>query len=251
MTHEELSELYELYALGVLEPEERTELEQHLSRNCPQCTAGLRSALAMTAMFGAGSEMVEPPRRLRKRVLASLGLEPRWRSLWIGSWGLATAGLCAALAVMVTQNKSRLDQIAELRSELTRQIEQSGADRAKLLAGLKMLSEPDTEQVVFGKGTPQPPRGRVFVNASRGVLLMASNLPPAPPGKAYEMWIVPKTGAPIPAGMFQPDSGGFVLYLRPEPVDRSAAKAVAVTLEPASGSTAPTSTPLIAAALSD
>ena len=41
MTHEEISGMYELYALGVLEPEEREEIESHLARECPECRAEL------------------------------------------------------------------------------------------------------------------------------------------------------------------------------------------------------------------
>ncbi len=38
MSCEELQELYELYALGLLDPEERLELDEHLGRECPNCS---------------------------------------------------------------------------------------------------------------------------------------------------------------------------------------------------------------------
>jgi len=68
--------------------------------------------------------------------------------------------------------------------------------------------------VAFGKGQA-PPRGRVFVNRGRGVVLLASNLPPAPNGKIYELWLIPKGQAPIPAGLFQTDAQGNVLLYAP------------------------------------
>ena len=37
MTHEELRDLYELYALGALDPGEKAEIEEHLARGCVEC----------------------------------------------------------------------------------------------------------------------------------------------------------------------------------------------------------------------
>jgi anti-sigma-K factor RskA len=114
---------------------------------------------------------------------------------------------------------------------------------------LAILNGPETRQVVFGKSAPAPPQGRVLVSARHGVLLLASNLPAAPAGKTYELWVIPKGGSPKPSGLFQSDSSGAAMYLSKEPLDMSRTAAVAVTLEPESGSAAPTSTPVIVAAL--
>ena len=70
---EDLRDLYELYALGCLEQEERVELDEHLSRECPSCVKGIRGALALNAMLESFVPEVEPPRHLRARVLASVG----------------------------------------------------------------------------------------------------------------------------------------------------------------------------------
>jgi anti-sigma-K factor RskA len=85
------------------------------------------------------------------------------------------------------------------------------------------------------------------VNAQRGVLLVASNLPPAPSGKIYELWVISKQGMPRPAGLFQSNLQGDALYLRGGALDVAATAAIAVTLEPASGSNAPTTTPIVVA----
>ena len=79
-----------------------------------------------------------------------------------------------------------------------------------------------------------------------GILLIASNLPAAGQGKAYEMWVIPKGGRPSPAGLFQSD-GMRALYILNGPLDVSAIGTVAVTLEPAAGSATPTMPILIAA----
>lgn len=79
---------------------------------------------------------------------------------------------------------------------------------------------------------------------------MASNLPPAPEGKIYELWLIPKGGNPVPSGLFQSDLQGNALFVRSGEVDANTA-AVAVSVEPEAGSTAPTTKPLIVAAVSD
>jgi hypothetical protein len=62
---------------------------------------------------------------------------------------------------------------------------------------LALLSAPDTIVRVSQEGAAQPPQGKVFLNPKRGVLLLASNLPPAPEGKIYEMWVIPVGGKPF------------------------------------------------------
>jgi anti-sigma-K factor RskA len=87
----------------------------------------------------------------------------------------------------------------------------------------------------------------VFVHPRLGVLLIASNLPPAASGRIYEMWLIPKGGAPRPAGLFQSEPAGTALHILSGPVDTSTLSVIAVTLEPDTGSPAPTTTPIIVA----
>ena len=64
-----------------------------------------------------------------------------------------------------------------------------------------------------GKEQPKP-QGKTIYNPKAGRLIfMASNLPPAPPEKAYELWLVPKQGAPVPAGTFLPDARGNAMIM--------------------------------------
>jgi len=144
------------------------------------------------------------------------------------------------------ENYRRGQDLASARDEIRR----SSAEMQKVQSAFRLLNLPDTRQVVFGQGQPRPPRGRIFVNRERGVLLLASNLPPAPAGKTYEMWLIPQGGAPIPAGLFQSDSQGDALHILNGAVSENT-NTVAVTVEPEAGSQAPTTTPIIVAALSD
>jgi anti-sigma-K factor RskA len=247
MTHEELSDLYELYALGVLDPPERVELEEHLARNCPECKAGIHKAMVLGSYLAALPEPVEPSKKLRRRILASVGTEPKTSGLWTGALAFLSACLLIGVVLLGMERPRHAEEVAQLRG----QIRQSGDDlsraQARIAEVLQFLNAPETRQVVFGKGQPTPPSGRIFVNALRGVMLIASHLPKPPLGKTYEMWIVPKKGAPVPAGLFQSDAQGNAVFLRNQTVDVAATGAVAVTLEPEAGSTTPTM-PLVLAA---
>ena len=241
-TCQEFAELYELYAMGALDEDDRTELEEHLATGCPACAGGIKHAASLVTLLATMPEQVQAPPRLRRRILASVGVQKsNWG--WIGGLAAATVALLVAVIWLNGENHKRDSDLAEARAQIRR----TAADLVSAQSALQFLNEPETKQVVFGQGQQQPPRGRVFVNARRGVLLIASNLPPAPSGKIYELWVIPRQGAPLPSGLFQSDAQGDALYLRGGAVDMDTAGAIAVTLEPASGSNAPTTTPIVVA----
>jgi anti-sigma-K factor RskA len=65
-------------------------------------------------------------------------------------------------------------------------------------------------------------------------------MPALPVQKAYELWLIPTTGAPIPAGVFKPDAHGSATVVEPPLPAGADAKAFAITVEPEQGSTTPT-----------
>jgi anti-sigma-K factor RskA len=71
-------------------------------------------------------------------------------------------------------------------------------------------------------------------------MLQAANLAPIPEGKTYELWVIPVSGAPIPAGLFRPDASGSASVVLPQLPKGIPAKAFGVTIENAAGSAAPT-----------
>lgn len=245
MNCDELRDHYELYALGLAEEPESSEIREHLARSCATCTPAMRRARELMALFGTTAPPAEPSAELRRRVLAAVAERPARRWSWAPVWAAVAAAAVIAAVFFQTRESRAEAELARVKAESTSQ----ATELARLNDALAILNQPDARQVVFGAGAPQPPRGRVFVDAKRGVLLLASNLPPAPSGKAYEMWVIPKKGIPAPAGLFQSAADGTALYIHSGPVDVAATGAVAVTLEPAAGVPQPTSTPIIAAAL--
>jgi Anti-sigma-K factor rskA len=237
MKCEELDGQYELYAMGVAEDPERSEIREHLNRGCEVCMKEMKRARQIASMIGAAAAPAAPSAKLRRRILASVGVEQR-------SFGLAPwLGLLAALSLVgafyfEARESSSLEELANVRN----QMRQQAVDLTRLNEAMTIMNGADTKQVNFGTGI----RGKVFVNPRSGVLLMATNLPPAPAGKAYEMWVIPKGAKPVPAGLFQAQADGTAMHTQTGPLDINGVT-IAVTLEDQAGAAQPTSAILFAA----
>jgi anti-sigma-K factor RskA len=240
MSCEELRDHYELYAMGVAGEPETNEIREHLNRGCEVCMAEMKRARALTTVLGTLSPPAAPSSKLRRRILISVGAEPRSYG-WMALLAAAAALSIAAAAYLGMQERG----ITQEANRLRQQAQQQNVELARLNEAFAIVNGADTRVVTFGAG----PKGRVFVNPSQGVLLVASNLPPAPAGKVYEMWIVPKSGNPARAGEFQPDAGGTAMHIRRGAVDPGTVAAVAVTVENEGGSDTPTMPLVIAAPL--
>lgn len=240
MNHSEMGELYELFVLGALEREAAGEIEQHLRDGCTHCETKVREAGALMAAFAATVDLKQPPTHLRSRVLSSVrpGGIPKRTNRPVSIYVLA--GLCAALlAVCVWLGTETRD----LRSRLT----EAAQERNALQSALKSLGRSGTRTVQFGKANQ--PEGKVFVNPSGGLVFVADRLPRLASDRTFQLWLVPPTGAPRSAGLFRSDENGSSVTVSNVAVDPATTKAVAVSVEPASGSNAPTTTPIIVAGL--
>jgi hypothetical protein len=244
MSCEELRDHYELYAMGVAGEPERSEIREHLNRGCEDCMAGMKRARSVASFLGGTAPPTTPSPKLRRRILASVGFEQR-RFGWAPFLAMATA--LSLFAAFYFSGRER--EFARIANSLREQLGRQNVELTRLSEAFAILNGPDTTSVSFGTGRTAPPKGRVFMNPSKGVLLIASNLPPAPRGKRYEMWVIPKGGKPVPAGLFQSEGDGTAMHIQHGPVDVSATQAVAVTMEDEAGALAPTSAILIAAPL--
>lgn len=242
MSCDELKEFYELYALGIADEPERSDIAAHLARGCEQCAAGVSKAMALVTMIGATAPAAQSSRSLRRRVVSLAQSEQRtWR--WQLALGLLSLVLLAVVAHSMNDNRRLGLALATLRQELHASRDARARMQVELEQTrqvLEFLKQPETRQVTFGAG----PKGRVFVNPGRGVLLLASNLPLAGQGKTYEFWLIPKGKAPIPAGLFQSNAAGDAVHAAPEASRIENLAAIAVSVEPDGGSPQPTSTPI-------
>ena len=145
-------------------------------------------------------------------MLAAVGAPTGPRLNWAPVWAAVAAGAIIAAVVFNTRVHRASAELAQAAAELEHMQAQSAAqtrELTRLNTAFAILNQPNVRQVIFGGGAPQPPRGRIFLDAARGVVLLASNLPPVPAGKTYEMWVIPKGkgGKPVPAGLFQSTAG--------------------------------------------
>jgi Anti-sigma-K factor rskA/Putative zinc-finger len=252
--HEQFADDLALYALNDLTGAERLALEAHL-QECPSCRRELQALRGDLGLLGLSSSGPQPPARSKERLMRAIAAEPRGVSLpapvaspqrsWWWSLVPAFAALGLLLFAIVTWHGSAglKDQIAELRNR--NQDQTIELDRAN--QELRLLTSPDAVHVSLNpqKSAKEPSGTAIFSPANRRMMLMASNLPPVQQGKAYELWVIPASGAPIAAGIFKPDEHGNAVVMdhpMPEGVE---AKAFAITIENEAGSDKPTSQPVL------
>jgi len=250
-SHETFDELAAVYAVGALDGDDLVRFEAHLAEGCERCTATLRDseqALARVAL--AGTPAVPPPAvkaALRQRVAA----DPRARraparASWV-PWAAAT-GAVAAVAALLTggfvasRYEARLGQMARETAAVRERLQRDEAALREQVAvyrnAIELLRDPATRVVeLHGAGPSPEASGRIIWHETAGGQLFVANLPPAPAGKAYELWTL-GGAAPQAAGTFQVDAAGRAIH-RVEAAGGPASK-FAVTLEPEPGVTAPT-----------
>ena len=247
MTNEELNDQYELFVLGVAEPEVADEIRARLAAGDPEVTRGVEFARELVAGLALTAPEADPPDRLRQKIVAAVSQDSQTFPRWIWVWATATA-LVAVVAFNFWQREQKKGaEVAEMRQLLIAQ----AAELKTVSQLLEFLNEPELKLTTFGTAQPAPPRGSVLVSPNKGVLLLVSNLPPAAQGRIYQMWLVPKQGGPVPMGLFQTTAQGTALHVRPGAVDVASAAAIAVSVEPEAGSTAPTTTPFIIAPVAE
>jgi anti-sigma-K factor RskA len=153
---------------------------------------------------------------------------------WVIAAALAIA--CSILGYRVASLNDALDGESRLVSNLA-----AKASHAQQV--LEVLNAPEAQRVTLSSTkTPPWPTAHTVYLADRGALVMeASHLKPVPAGKAYELWVIPASGAaPIPAGTFWPNSEGYASVVLPKIPSGVPAKSFGITIEDAGGSATPT-----------
>jgi anti-sigma-K factor RskA len=214
------------YALDALDGEDAESFREHLD-GCADCLdelEGLREAAVALALDVAPGA---PPPALRRRVAAAVAderapaavvpLRRRWALPAAGAVAVVAAAAAVLLALWgISANRSLDDDRAARRSE------------ARALA---VLTDPTARHFPLVGA-----RGSVVVTSNGKAALVVSALKRAPGGKTYELWVV-HGGPPRPAGLFK-GGGERTLVALERGVPKTSQ--VAVSLEPAGGSTTPT-----------
>ena len=250
-THEQFADELALYALNELSGSELQEFEQHLD-TCAACRRELQAMRTDLALLGLSAVGPKPPARSKERLMRAIAAEPRGvsapavvqtagrRSFWLAWIPAAIALALIVFAISLRQsNQSLNDQLAELRNRYNDQkIQLSQAQE-----NMRLLLAPDAVHVSLTppKAGKQPNATAIVSPSQNRMTLMASNLPPVPSGKAYELWVIPPTGAPVNAGVFKPDEHGNAVLLDHAMPAGVQPKTFALTVEDEAGSDKPTS----------
>ncbi len=246
MTHEEASELLGAYALDAVEPDEHTQLEEHLA-TCPRCRAELDGLREVTGFMGNSVESLPeglwstiaarlPPRQDEEPPpMPQLVLEPRQPAEPPGrrssTWAaLATLGAiavaAAAVAIVLGVDLVRADdQVTNLQQAMAVHPPQSIA---------QALRTPGHRIVNLETALRVPVAKFVLVPDGRG-FLVHSRLPTLSDGHTYQLWAIVGS-RPISLGLLgrAPGPASFTMSGAPT------ASQLAVTEEPVGGSVAPT-----------
>jgi anti-sigma-K factor RskA len=244
--HERYAEDLALYAVGALRGEDRARVDEHLAA-CAACRLELEQLRGDTALLALSTAGPRPPQRARQRLLDAVAREARVprivetspRRSWWGVLGWAATAAVVIFAVSLWRENSVLKETLAAASS---QAAKSVREMEQLRRIAAPILEPEAQRVtlVAVKAPPQP-QGKVFYLRSRSSLvLLANNLPALGPRKAYELWLIPTSGAPIAAGVFKPDAHGSASVVNPPLPTGTEAKAFAITVEDEAGAATPT-----------
>jgi anti-sigma-K factor RskA len=158
---------------------------------------------------------------------------------------VAFIALIVSLIVVWTRNNALRSEVARLTVRLDKTEEELAREREELARerdDMKVLSA-STLTMASLKGmesTAPRARARLAYDHDTGrAVLFAYDLPPAPAGKAYQLWYI-ADGRPLPGGVFKPDASGQGILRDQVPAEGLNASLFAVTLEPQSGVSQPT-----------
>jgi anti-sigma-K factor RskA len=219
MAADDIHSLAPAYALDALDPDDERRFEAHLEE-CEQCRADVDAYREAAAALGSGVAQVDPPGALRERILAEARAErPNVVPLRPGRLAGATAFAYGLAAVAASAAVGLGIWAASLKSDLD--AERAAAPRVVQLSGAT---------------------GAVVVTNGGRAALVVTGLPPAPPGKTYEVWVIEKT--PKRAGLMEGGTkASAVKLVEPTP----GGSVVAVTVEAEGGVDAPTGKPIFSA----
>jgi len=249
-THEQFADDLAQYALGELTGPECQELEDHLG-NCAACRRELYALRGDLGLLGLSSSGAKPPARSRERLMQALAAEPRRVSSAVPapaasptkSWAWIPTLAAVLLAVAATILWVKVSRFNNEIVELSNRNQDQSVQLEQMNQELRLLTSPDAIHVSLApqKAPRQPSGTAIYSPTQNRMLFLASNLVLPPAGKAYELWVIPATGAPIPAGVFKPDDHGNAVLTNRTIPEGVQAKAFAVTLENEAGSDKPTS----------
>ena len=203
--HQQFAEDLALYALSALEGDDRAILEKHLA-GCSECRLELEELRGDGALLALSTIGPKPPARARQRLLDAVAKEAAptlsqktrkdgapttaTRRSWWGALGWAATAAVIVFAASLWKENTALKQSLASASAQAIQSARELDDLRKISAP---LIAPEAQRITLvAMKTPPQPQGKAFYLRNRSSLVfMANNMPPLPPQKAYELWLIP------------------------------------------------------------
>jgi anti-sigma-K factor RskA len=243
------------YAMDAISAPDRARFERHLAR-CEECAQEIASLREATARLGSAAA-VRPPAGLKDRVMAAAAMtrqQPpaaaeadstararaagRWfRSLaWPGRLAVAAAAAAAVVALVAAV------VFGVANGSMRQQLDQAQTSSQQVAAVLTARDARMMTGPVTGGGTATI----VMSHAKDALVFSAAGLRALPASRGYELWLIGPTGD-RPVGMLSVGSRGMT-----GPVIASGLRRgdhLALTAEPASGTSQPTAPMMLDVAL--
>jgi anti-sigma-K factor RskA len=251
---ERLQALLPAYSIGALSEAESREVELLLTR-CPDAAADARAYARIARAMHSVAPTQTPPAALRDQVMkeaalasafmvqsrAPTALPPPKRAESLQSATPKTrrptgwiAALAAAAAVFLLTNVYWIAQVDSMRRD--------AEAREALLA---QIAAPDARYVDLMSTDGDRAYGRVaWMPGGSAAVLRGEGLPPLPPDRTYQLWLIGANGVPVSAGVFQSDADGEALLIFQPTAPLNEIAAIGISTEPAGGSPAPTTDPM-------
>jgi len=259
MTCEQLAALYGEYALGVLEGEERAELETHLERAGDKCIEGVAHARWIVAQLAHAAPDAQAPPALRAKIMDAIkssaeipapgaipfeSPKPAEQRAAFPLWAWAAAALLALITgYAIRQMNNQNAQLAQLRKQMKlaatqNQMLQNELDMDRMVA--MVMTSPDSVPLKLMPKDTRMPMVHVYLHPHMGAAITADQMPSMPSERTLQLWVVPKSGKPMSIAIFHPDALGEIALVAPVNMPKNEIAALAVTDEPAGGSPQPT-----------
>lgn len=222
------------YAVDALDDVERAAFERHLAE-CSTCQAEVAGLREAAAMIGAAAA-AEPPTGLRDKVLADIAtvrpLPPSVGRRTVGSTPggrtrLGPRALIAAAAAVIALGAGIA--VVQPWDDDTSQTQLTAAER------VAAADDATTYTQKVGEATAT----LVVSERLNEAVLVTTDMPEAPEGKVYELWLDHEEVGMVPAGLMEGDEPEVVLE-----GDPATAIGFGITVEPEGGSEEPTSAPV-------
>jgi anti-sigma-K factor RskA len=240
MVHEDYKEMIPARALSALDAAEERALNEHLE-NCDECRKELDEWHATAATLAVVADPAEPSPKVRERILSEVRKElatPEvipFRSTSRNVW--RSFGSLGAMAAVVLITALIVGLVVLWRENNAIKYERDQAQAFVQLATTPGAKVSELKGVDLGSGAT----ATLAYDKAGHAMLMADKLPSVPRGKAYQLWFIVGKNPPMPGKTFQPDSAGKGVLTDQMPKEALDTAIFAITLEPESGSNAPTS----------